>query len=184
MACRIAVTGIGLVTPIGTGREEVWTGLLAGRSGFAPVASFDTSRHTVHLGAEVRGFDGAAWVRRLDPGYLGRASQMAIAAARMALDDAGLEEEELDAARAGVSMGTTSGEPREVEKLDDRYLAGETGPAGGGVHRPLPLPRHRGARRRRARLRRRRDDDPGGLRGGQLRHRARLRRPARAAAPR
>jgi 3-oxoacyl-[acyl-carrier-protein] synthase II len=126
---RIAVTGIGVVTPIGTGRQEFWDNLLAGASGFAPVESFDTGRHTVHLGAEVKGFDGERWVRRLDPGYLGRASQMAIAAAHQALADAGLEGS-IDPERAGVSMGTTSGEPREVEKYDDRHLAGTLGALG------------------------------------------------------
>ncbi|HYH46202.1 MAG TPA: beta-ketoacyl-[acyl-carrier-protein] synthase family protein, partial [Thermoanaerobaculia bacterium] len=126
MARRIAVTGIGVVTPIGIGKDELWQGLLAGRSGFAPVESFDTSRHTVHLGAEVRGFDGTKWVKRLDPGYLGRASLMAIAAARMALADAGLgDSADGEMERAGVSMGTTSGEPLEVEKLDDHYLANQ-----------------------------------------------------------
>jgi len=125
MKPRVAVTGLGLVTPIGAGREEVWEGLLAGRSGFAPVESFDTRAFNVHLGAEVRGFRAAPFVRRLDPGALGRASQLAIAAARMALADAGLDLSALVPHRAGVVMGTTSGEPREVERFDDRYLAGE-----------------------------------------------------------
>ncbi|HEY7214108.1 MAG TPA: beta-ketoacyl-[acyl-carrier-protein] synthase family protein [Thermoanaerobaculia bacterium] len=125
MKPRIAVTGLGLVTPVGAGRDEVWQGLLAGRSGFAPVESFDTRAFSVHLGAEVRGFRAEPYVRRLAPGALGRASQMAIAAARMALADAGLDAEGLAAERAGVAMGTTSGEPREVERFDDRYLAGE-----------------------------------------------------------
>jgi len=125
MKPRVAVTGLGLVTPIGAGREEVWEGLLAGRSGFAPVESFDTRAFNVHLGAEVRGFRAAPFVRRLDPGALGRASQLAIAAARMALADAGLDLSALVPDRAGVVMGTTSGEPREVERFDDRYLAGE-----------------------------------------------------------
>jgi 3-oxoacyl-[acyl-carrier-protein] synthase II len=125
MKSRIAVTGLGLVTPIGAGRQEVWEGLLAGRSGFAPVESFDTRGFSAHLGAEVRGFDPGPWVRRLDPAALGRASQLAIAAARQALDDAGLDPEALEPERAGVAMGTTSGEPREVERFDDRYLAGE-----------------------------------------------------------
>ena len=141
-ARRIAVTGLGAVTPVGTGKEEVWANLLAGRLGFAPVASFDTQAFNVHLGAEVRGFSPAPYVRRLDPARLGRASQLAIAAARLALADAGLGEEaggpggplepgepfgvgEVAAALAGVAMGTTSGEPREVERFDDRYLAGE-----------------------------------------------------------
>jgi 3-oxoacyl-[acyl-carrier-protein] synthase II len=121
---RIAVTGIGLVTPIGSGRDEVWEGLLAGKSGFAPVGSFDASRFNAHLGAEVRGFDPAPWVRTLDAGRLGRASQLAIAAAHMALTDAGIDDGSVDSTRAGVAMGTTSGEPREIERFNDRYLAG------------------------------------------------------------
>jgi len=131
---RIAVTGLGAVTPVGTGKQEMWTSLLAGRLGFAPVRSFDTSALTVHLGAEVTDFSPEPYVRNLDPARLGRASQMAIAAARLALADAGLEGAAgaagpaaagLDADRAGVAMGTTSGEPREVERFNDRYLAGE-----------------------------------------------------------
>lgn len=125
MISRIAVTGLGLVTPIGAGRREVWEGLLAGRSGFAPVESFDTKAFTTHLGAEVRGFDPTPWVRRQDAAALGRASQLAIAAARMALEDAGLDPEAVAPERAGVAMGTTSGEPLEIERFDDRFLAGE-----------------------------------------------------------
>ena len=125
MKSRIAVTGLGLVTPVGAGREEVWEGLLAGRSGFALVESFDTRAFSVHLGAEVRGFDPSPWVRRQDAAALGRASLLAIAAARQALEDAGLDPESVEPERAGVAMGTTSGEPREVERFDDRYLAGE-----------------------------------------------------------
>jgi len=127
---RVAVTGIGVVTPIGTGRRELWESLLAGRSGFAPVASFDTGRHPVHVGAEVKGFRAEDHLRRLDPARLGRASQMAAAAALLALADAGLEADleagEIDPETAGVSMGTTSGEPLEIERLDDRILAAET----------------------------------------------------------
>jgi 3-oxoacyl-[acyl-carrier-protein] synthase II len=130
MEPRIAVTGLGLVTPIGIGREEVWNGLLAGRSGFAPVESFDTSLFNVHLGAEVRGFEPGPYIQRLDPAALGRASQLAIAAARLALDDAGMDPGAVDPERAGVAMGTTSGEPREVERLDDRILAGEVDQVG------------------------------------------------------
>lgn len=125
MKSRIAVTGLGLVTPVGAGLEEVWEALLEGRSGFAPVESFDTRAFSVHLGAEVRGFDPSPWTRRQNPAALGRASLLAIAAARQALEDAGLDPESLEPERAGVAMGTTSGEPREVERFDDRYLAGE-----------------------------------------------------------
>jgi 3-oxoacyl-[acyl-carrier-protein] synthase II len=120
---RIVVTGLGLVTPVGTGREEVWEALLAGRSGIRPVESFDTSRFTTRLGAEVPNFRPG--LRTLDPAKTGRASQLAATAARMALEDAGLSSGDVAPERGGVAMGTTSGEPLEVERFDDRYLAGE-----------------------------------------------------------
>src|SRR2546423_5898519 len=119
---RIVITGIGLVTPIGIGCEQFWTNLLEGRSGIAPVKSFDTSAYNVHRGAEVKEFEAEDFVLNLDAAHLGRASQFAIAAARLALADAGVEIGSLDRKRAGVSMGTTSGEPREVERFDDLYV--------------------------------------------------------------
>jgi 3-oxoacyl-[acyl-carrier-protein] synthase II len=121
---RVVVTGIGVVTPIGTGRERFWTNLLDGRSGIGPVRSFDTSAYSVHRGAEVHDFEVENYVSTLDAAHLGRASQFAIAAARLALADANLEIASLDLERAGVSMGTTSGEPREVERFDDLFISG------------------------------------------------------------
>ncbi|HUO87373.1 MAG TPA: beta-ketoacyl-[acyl-carrier-protein] synthase family protein, partial [Thermoanaerobaculia bacterium] len=122
---RIVVTGIGAVTSVGLGRRDLWDALLAGRSGISDVTSFDTSRHPVHRGGEVHGFVAADHLERLDPGQIGRASQLAAAAARLALADAGLDPEGVDAERGGVVMGTTSGEPMEVERFDDRWVADE-----------------------------------------------------------
>jgi 3-oxoacyl-[acyl-carrier-protein] synthase II len=120
---RIVVTGIGVITPIGTGREPFWRNLLEGRCGIGPVQSFETSGYKVHCGAEVRDFHGEEYFLNLDAAHLGRASQFAIAAARLALTDAGVEIGSLDLKRAGVSMGTTSGEPLEVERFDDSYIS-------------------------------------------------------------
>ncbi len=131
MPHRVVVTGLGLVTPVGVGLEESWAALLAGKSGFRPVESFDTSRHTVRVGAEVRGFRPEEHIEVLDPAALGRASQLAVAAARMALRDAGIEPAAIEPDRSGVAMGTTSGEPREVEALNDHLLAGEAARAAG-----------------------------------------------------
>ena len=122
---RVVVTGIGVVTSIGIGREAFWRNLLEGRSGIGPVESFDTRRYQVHLGGEVKAFEPAAFVTRQSPAAMGRASQMAIAAARLALDDAGIAAGELDPSRVGVAMGTTSGEPEWIERFNDRELAGE-----------------------------------------------------------
>ena len=119
---RVVVTGIGVVTPIGTGRERFWTNLLEGRSGIGPVKSFDTSAYSVHRGAEVHEFEVENYLSNLDAAHLGRASQFAIAAARLALADANVDIASLDLKRAGVSMGTTSGEPREVDRFDDLFI--------------------------------------------------------------
>jgi 3-oxoacyl-[acyl-carrier-protein] synthase II len=127
---RIVITGIGVVTPIGTGCEGFWRNLLDGRCGIAPVQSFDTSGYNVHRGAEVKEFNAKEYILNLDAAHLGRASQFAIAAARLALADAGVETRSLDLKRAGVSMGTTSGEPREVERFDDSYVSKDLGRIG------------------------------------------------------
>jgi 3-oxoacyl-[acyl-carrier-protein] synthase II len=125
MRTRVVVTGIGVVTSVGAGREQFWDGLLAGRCGISAVESFDTAGYGVHRGGEVKGFDASRYLRRLDASRVGRASQFAAAAARLALADAGVEPDSLDPLRAGVSMGTTSGEPLEVERFDDAYVAKE-----------------------------------------------------------
>jgi len=121
---RVVVTGLGAVTPLGIGREVFWSGVLAGRPATGPVQSFDASPYGVDRGAEVRGFDPAAYLRRQDPAAMGRASQMAAAAARLALADAGLEDVP-QPGRAGCVMGTTTGEPLEVERFDEALVARE-----------------------------------------------------------
>jgi len=77
---RVVITGLGLVTPIGAGRELFWKNLTSGVNGIGPVESFDTSAFPVHIGAEVKDFDPSGHEK------LGRGSQLAVAAARMALD--------------------------------------------------------------------------------------------------
>ena len=120
---RVVITGVGLVTPIGAGRELFWKNLTAGANGIGPVESFDTSAFPVHIGAEVKNFDASGYVRRRSPDALGRGSQLAVAAARMALEDSGIEVSGRDRSRIGVSMGTTSGEPGMVERYNDARKA-------------------------------------------------------------
>lgn len=133
---RIAVTGIGLVTALGTGRQTVWHRLLDGESGISPVRSFDTSRYNVTLGGEIHEFDARDHFDQLDPGTVGRASQLAVAAAKLALFDAGRPT--VDEQRCGVVMGTTSGEPLEVERYDDAVMAGRLGGLDDGFIRRYP----------------------------------------------
>ena len=121
---RVVVTGVGPVSSIGRGRSAFWQALLAGTCGIRPVASFDVSAYRVTLGGEIQGYEPLPELAS----RLGRASRLAVEAARLAWEDAGLGRE--DATGAAVFMGTTSGEPREVEALDDAWMAGE--PLDGG----------------------------------------------------
>lgn len=134
----IAVTGLGMVTSIGTGQEQFWNALMAGKCGFGPVQSFNTSGYSVHLGAEILDFNPKDHVGRLDTRVIGRSSQLAIAAARLALADGKLDLESIDLTRAGVCVGTTSGEPHFIERFDDRYVQGEIATAGDGFIRGYP----------------------------------------------
>jgi 3-oxoacyl-[acyl-carrier-protein] synthase II len=116
---RVVITGVGLLTPVASGREEFWRAITSGESGIAPVTSFDTSAFPVHLGGEVKGFAPEAWIRRRPVHDIGRGSQLAIAAAYMAVENAGIELASYARGRVGVSMGTTSGEPQIVEQFND-----------------------------------------------------------------
>ena len=103
---RVVVTGIGLMSALGTTREAVWHGLVSGRCGIASVTQFDTTGYRSQLAAEIPAYtrDAAysekAWRR------LSRSDQVAIIASREALDDAGLLEGDVDRARIGVLLGS------------------------------------------------------------------------------
>ena len=86
---RVVVTGVGLVSPLGIGTEDSWSGLKAGRSGIGPITLFDASRHTTRIAAEVKGFDPLKWVEKKDVKKMDRFIQFAVAAADFALADSG-----------------------------------------------------------------------------------------------
>jgi 3-oxoacyl-[acyl-carrier-protein] synthase II len=121
---RVVISGIGVVTSIGVGRQAFWDNLVRGASGVGPVTSFDTSALPVHIGGEVRDFEPQRFICAQNPGDLGRAAQFAVAAARLALEDSALDIRSAEARRVGVSVGTTSGEPSVVERYNDFRYAG------------------------------------------------------------
>jgi len=77
---RVVVTGVGLVSPLGIGTEESWKGLLAGRSGAAPITLFDASHHSTRFACEVKGFDPLDWVEKKLVKKMDRFIQFAVAA--------------------------------------------------------------------------------------------------------
>ena len=114
---RVVITGLGVVSSIGSGVAEFDAALRAGTDGAGPVTAFDTEGFTHHRACEVRGFEPARWVRRHDVAELGRASQLGVAAARMAVADAGIDADRLRQQPVLVSMGTTDGGYRELDQL-------------------------------------------------------------------
>ena len=88
---RVVITGIGLVTPLGTGKEKAWTNLLNGECGIDTITQFDSSQHPVHIAAEVKDFVPENYIEKKEMKKIARFSQFAIAAAKEALEDAKLE---------------------------------------------------------------------------------------------
>jgi 3-oxoacyl-[acyl-carrier-protein] synthase II len=90
MQRRVAITGIGLVTPIGNDMEATWSSLLAGRNGAGPTTQFDVTNFATKFACEVKGWDGTKWFDKRELKHLDRFLQFGVAAAMMAVEDAGL----------------------------------------------------------------------------------------------
>jgi beta-ketoacyl-acyl-carrier-protein synthase II len=104
---RVAITGIGLVTPVGNDVATTWASVLAGRSGAAPISLFDASGFSTRIAAEVKGFDPAAiTAERKLVKFANRSHRFALAAAEQAMADAGIAPTAADAARWGCAVGT------------------------------------------------------------------------------
>ncbi len=87
---RVVITGLGLVTPIGNDVEATWASLLAGKSGAGPITQFDTTDFATRFGCEVKGFDASKFFDKREVKHLDRFLQFGVAAAMMAVADAGL----------------------------------------------------------------------------------------------
>src|SRR3990167_8263187 len=107
---RVVITGVGMITPIGSGKDTFWNALIAGVSGVDDVTCIDTSGYKVHKGCEVKNFNYSDYIK------IGKCSQFAIAAAKLTLNDARLDLNKIDLERIGVSVGTTAGEIQILEK--------------------------------------------------------------------
>jgi 3-oxoacyl-[acyl-carrier-protein] synthase II len=119
---RVAITGIGLVTPIGNDLESTWSALLAGKNGAAPITLFDCSDFATKFACEVKGWDGHKWLDKRELKHIDRFLQFGVAGAMMAMEDSGLgakvpagQED-----RWGVYIGAGLGGLR---TLEDSYAA-------------------------------------------------------------
>ena len=120
---RVVLTGLGVLSSIGTGVEEFTAGLRSGRSGAGPITVFDTAGFEHSTGCGLGEFDAEAWIQNLPVDSLGPASRFSVSAARMAVADAGLDPVALRERPGVISIGTTDGESRDLDELVETELA-------------------------------------------------------------
>jgi 3-oxoacyl-[acyl-carrier-protein] synthase II len=123
---RVVMTGAGAVTPVGNTAEEFWASLLAGRSGIGPITRFDASQMPTRIAGEIKGFDPLKYIDKKDDRKFDRFIKYAVACATMAVEDAGLKTDRVDATRFGVLVGSGIGG---IETLLEQYaILTEKGP--------------------------------------------------------
>ncbi len=106
---RVVITGLGAVTPIGNTVQEFWNGMLAGTSGAAPITRFDATEFDTRFACEVKNYDPLLHINRKEVQRMDLFTQFAMSAAVMAMDDAGMDMENVDTERAGVIFGSGIG---------------------------------------------------------------------------
>ena len=113
---RVVITGLGVVTPLGTGVRKTWEALLKGESGIGKITSFDAREYPCQIAGEVRDFDPSDYVERKEIKRTGRFTQFALACATMAVAESGLCITDANANRIGCLLGVGFGSLPDVER--------------------------------------------------------------------
>ena len=136
MERRVVITGLGVVSPVGNGKEEFWNNLLAGKPGVGPITQFDATDFPVKIAGEVKDFDPVALAGdRKTVRHMDRYTQFAVAAAKMAVADAKLDMTKEDPDMAGTLIGTGIGG---IHVMEDTILQIEK--RGPGKVNPFAIP--------------------------------------------
>lgn len=124
MSRRVVVTGLGAVTPIGNNVDDFWTSVKAGKIGFDHITKFDTTDYKCHIAAELKDFNPQDFMDRKAAKRMEPFSQYAVAAAKQAIDDSGLDIEKEDPYMVGCAIGSGIGSlqamERETQKLYEK----------------------------------------------------------------
>ena len=118
---RVVITGLGAVSPLGNDVETTWRGILAGESGAGPITQFDHAGYVVHFACEVKDFDATQWIDRKEARRMDRFAHLALAAARQAEADSGLDIAP-EADRIGASIATGIGGIRSFQECYDTLI--------------------------------------------------------------
>ena len=119
---RVVITGIGLVSPLGIGRESNWKALVEGKGGISLISRFDTSGYSSKIAGEIKDFDPLAFIDRKDARKMDGFIQYAVAAAQMAVDDSGIKPSALEGDRTGVYVGSGIGGIGTIENTHKTLL--------------------------------------------------------------
>ncbi|QUH20863.1 beta-ketoacyl-ACP synthase II [Alkaliphilus sp. B6464] len=126
MERRVVITGIGCITPVGTGKEEFWKSLTTGVSGIDYITKFDTEDFTTKIAAEVKDFNVEDYIDKREAKKMDRFTQFAVAAAQMAVNDGQLNIEKINTERFGVILGSGVGGIETLEEQSKKLF--EKGP--------------------------------------------------------
>lgn len=118
MKKRVVITGLGAITPVGNTAADFWQALLAGKSGIGPITRFDAAEYDAKIAGEVKDFEPTAFIDKKEARRMDRFTQFAIAAAKMALDDSGIDLEKADKSRIGSFVGSGIGG---MDTLHEQY---------------------------------------------------------------
>ena len=127
MKRRVVITGVGPVTPIGTGKETFWNNLIAGKSGVGIITRFDPTDFDVKIAGEVKNFEYADYMDKKEGKRMDRVTHFAVAAAKLAVEDAKLDLEKINQVRAGVCVGSGIGGIETFVEQTTKYV--EKGPS-------------------------------------------------------
>ena len=136
---RVVVTGIGALTPLGLTAEESWENLKKGVSGAGPITHFDASQFKTQFACEVKGFNANDFIDRKEARKMDLYTQYAIAAAKMAIADSGMDLETVDKTEIGVVLGVGIGGIHTFEEEAGNYAV--NGPQLGPKYNPFFIPK-------------------------------------------
>ena len=127
MTRRVVVTGVGLVCALGTGTEESWANLVAGKSGVGPITLFDTTGFDCKIGGEIKNFDPFRWIEKKELKKMGRFIQVALAGADFAIKMSGWKKEDSDLDEVGVYVSSGIGGFDIIEREHIKLMQGGPG---------------------------------------------------------
>ncbi len=122
---EVVVTGLGAVSSVGIGKEEFWANILKGKSGISEVTLFDTSKFKRHYAGEIKNFNSSDFIPQNISKFIGRASQFAIAATKLALEDANFPLSDIEAKKMAIIIGTTMAESSIMDFSGEMFIKEE-----------------------------------------------------------